>query len=169
MADPREDAARATPTSGRDALLEALAPVLEAVRLLDLRADDAAERLEAALPSSGDVVRRVGALVREGVLQGWLCDRESAGVRFSRVQKGAPGGWSVDAVHMRGPGPGHVHPQGEVDLCFAVEGAPRFDGRAPGWTVYPPGSWHVPTVEGGAMDILYFLPGGEIRFGDKPA
>jgi hypothetical protein len=69
---------------------------------------------------------------------------------------------------MAKPGPGHTHPNGEIDLCFAVSGAPRFDGNAPGWTVYPPNSWHVPTVEGGVMDILYFLPGGAIRFEPKP-
>ena len=57
-------------------------------------------------------------------------------------------------------------------LCFAlttVDGAPTFDGHPPGWTVYPPGSWHVPTVAGGVMDILYFLPGGAIRFEPQPA
>jgi hypothetical protein len=35
--------------------------------------------------------------------------------------------------------------------------------------VYPPKSWHVPTVEHGVMDILYFLPGGAITFEPKPA
>ncbi|HJL17019.1 MAG TPA: DUF4863 family protein, partial [Sandaracinaceae bacterium LLY-WYZ-13_1] len=75
---------------------------------------------------------------------------------------------SIDCVHMDRPGPGHTHPNGEIDLCFAVRGEPTFDGHPPGWTVYPPGSWHVPTVEGGVMDILYFLPGGAIRFEPNP-
>ena len=40
----------------------------------------------------------------------------------------------------------------------------RFDGNAPGWVVYGRGSAHVPTVTGGEMLILYFLPGGAIEF-----
>ena len=68
---------------------------------------------------------------------------------------------------MDKPGPGHEHPAGEFDLCFAVDAGARFDDRPEGWTVYPPGSWHVPTVTGGRMDILYFLPGGKIRFGPR--
>lgn len=153
----------------RDDLLTALAPLLDAIAPLDLTQPDLAQRsLTERFPVDGPELRAVGALVREGVQAGWLCDRENAGVRFSRVKKSSGAELSVDAVHMSGPGPGHVHPQGEVDLCFVVEGAPRFDGRAPGWTVYPPGSWHVPTVEGGVMDILYFLPGGAITFGPRP-
>jgi hypothetical protein len=68
---------------------------------------------------------------------------------------------------MSGVGPGHTHGNGEIDLCLAVGGTPRFDGHGPGWVVYPPGSWHEPTVTGGAMDILYFLPGGAIQFGPR--
>lgn len=155
--------------SPRDDLLSALAPLKDAIAALDLtRPAEARRTLEERFPIDGSVVRAVRALVREGVSAGWLCDREGAGVRFSRVKKSVDGDLSVDAVHMRGPGPGHVHPQGEVDLCFAVEGAPRFDGNAPGWTVYAPGSWHVPTVEDGVMDILYFLPAGAITFGPRP-
>ena len=152
----------------RDELLAALNPVLEFVRGVDVtRPDDAARALSTRFPLDGDVLRALRAQVRSGVVAGWLCDRQSGDVKFSRVAKDA-GGWSIDAVHMRGAGGSHTHPNGEVDLCFAVDGAPRFDGHAPGWTVYAPGSWHVPTVDGGAMDILYFLPGGAIRFEPKP-
>jgi hypothetical protein len=146
-------------------LQEALKPVLELVRTTT---PDAAA-LERAMPVGSPAMQALKKLVREGVEARWLCDRENAGVRFSRVMKAdAGGGLSVDAVHMSGPGAGHTHPNGEIDLCFAVSGAPKFDGHAEGWTVYPPGSWHVPTVAGGAMDILYFLPGGAIRFEPKP-
>ncbi|MEC7947559.1 MAG: DUF4863 family protein, partial [Myxococcota bacterium] len=94
----------------------------------------------------------------------------AGGVRFGRLTKAttASRGFSIDAVDMNGPGPGHVHPNGEVDLCFALDGAPTFDGNPPGWTSYAPGSWHVPTVAGGRMAILYFLPDGAIRFGPRP-
>ena len=147
-----------------------LAPILRVIETLDLRDAAAARaRLAADFPADGDVVQTLRAQFRAGRDAGWLCDREAGGVRFSRVQKATDEvPLSVDAVHMSGPGPGHTHPSGEVDLCLAVEGTPTFDGNPPGWTVYPPGSWHVPTVAEGSMDILYFLPGGAIAFGPRP-
>jgi hypothetical protein len=144
-----------------------LRPVVEVVRAIDPSSPDARGRLEAALPLDSAAMRQIRALVREGVESGWLCDRENGGIRFSRVEKDVAG-ISIDAVHMGSSGAPHLHPNGEIDLCFAVSGSPRFDGHDQGWTVYPPNSWHVPTVEGGQMDILYFLPGGAIRFGAKP-
>jgi hypothetical protein len=156
--------------SSIDALHAALAPVLELVASIDPAAPDAAASLAERLPIDGPVLVTLGAALRAAVAEAAVADREAGGVRFSRLKKAAnEGELSVDVVHMSSPGPGHTHPNGEVDLCFAVSGEPRFDGRAPGWTVYPPGSWHVPTVEGGAMDILYFLPGGAIRFEAKPS
>ncbi len=156
--------------SSIDALHAALAPVLEVVASIDPSSPDAAATLEARLPLDGGALRALGAALRAAVAEGVVADREAGGVRFSRLKKAASEReLSVDVVHMSTPGPGHTHPNGEVDLCFAASGEPRFDGRAPGWTVYPPGSWHVPTVEGGSMDILYFLPGGAIRFEAKPS
>jgi hypothetical protein len=147
------------------ALNDALKPILEVLRTAPL---DAAA-LEKALPLSSPQMQALKKLMREGVTARWLCDRENGAVRYSRVLKSdAGGGMSVDAVHMSGPGAGHTHPNGEIDLCFTVSGTPKFNGEPEGWTVYPPGSWHVPTVEGGVMDILYFLPGGAIRFEPKP-
>lgn len=154
--------------NSRETLLDALAPVLKVVATIDPAEPGQAARLQEALPMDGELLTRVAALVREGVQAGWICDREAGGIRFSRVLKADADGISIDAVHMDQPGPGHTHPNGEIDLCFAVSGEPTFDGQPPGWTVYPPGSWHVPTVTGGVMDILYFLPGGAIQFGPKP-
>lgn len=152
-----------------DALSQALAPLLAAVSRVDPSAPDAAARLTEALPLDDPAIVALRAIVREGVASGELASRESGGVRFGRVRKpGSPDDFSIDLVHMASPGPGHTHPQGEFDLCFAVSGSPTFDGRPEGWTVYPPGSWHVPTVQGGTMDILYFLPGGAIRFEGPP-
>lgn len=151
--------------SDREHLLMLLTPVLEAVARLDLTNPDAARAaIEARCPFASDPVQAIGRALRAGVAAGTLCERENQGVRFGRVRKAGPDGVSVDAVHMAQAGVGHTHPNGEVDLCFAVDGAPLFDGRGPGWTVYGPGTWHVPTVAGGAMDILYFLPGGQIVF-----
>lgn len=152
----------------KDALLAALAPVTAALADVDVDAKDAAAALNARLPLSS--LATVRALVRQGVAEGWLCDKENAGVRFSRVLKAAaPTAFSIDAVHMSGPALGHTHPNGEIDLCFCVDDAgARFDGQPEGFTVYGKGTWHIPTVTGGAMDILYFLPGGGIVFDGAP-
>ncbi len=156
--------------SSLNALIDALEPLLEVIKAVDPKDPNAAAALAKELPMASPQMAAVQALVREGVEAGWLCDRENDGIRFSRVHKAAGSeDWGIDAVHMNKPGPGHTHPNGEVDLCFAVSGDPKFDGNEPGWTTYPPGSWHVPTVSGGVMDILYFLPGGAIRFGPKPS
>lgn len=153
----------------RDDLLSALDPLLTLVRTLDLGDPAAAvTTLRERFPLDGEVLSGIRALLREGVRDGWLCDKENEGIRFSRLKKAGDDDMAIDLVHMAKPGPGHLHPHGEVDLCFAVSGEPRFDGNEPGFTVYPPGSWHVPSVEGGAMDIIYFLPKGAIEFGPKP-
>lgn len=149
-------------------LLAALKPLVDVIATL-APTDDAKAVLEERFALDSDAMQTLRQLVRAGIEDGSLCDREAGGVRFSRVQKaGGDDELSIDAVHMSSPGPGHTHPNGEFDLCFAVDGAPTFDGNPEGWTVYAPGSWHVPTVEGGVMDILYFLPGGAIRFEDNP-
>ncbi len=150
---------------GTQDLLRALEPVFDVLAGLDLsRPDEARERLAAAFPPDGEMVRRLRALVQAGVAEGWLCDREAGGARFSRVAK--PGeatrGFSVDAVELSGPGVWHRHTAGEVNLCFALDPEAAFDGFAEGWVVFGEGSDHVPTVSGGRMLLLYFLPGGRI-------
>ena len=154
-----------------DALLEALAPIFPILAGVDVADPAAGDQLNAVLPVSGPALQRVEAVVRQGLAEGWLCPREAGGVRFGRAAKASAAtlDFSIDAVDMDGAGPGHTHPGGEIDLCFALEGEPLFDGRPPGWTVYPAGSWHVPTVSGGRMGILYFLPGGAIRFEPRPS
>jgi hypothetical protein len=153
-------------------LLEALKPLTDLIPTLSAKDPRAAEReLEAKFAFSSWGMGRIRQLVREGVEQKWLCDRENGGVRYSRVVKAtAPDGLSIDAVHMQGAAPGgHTHVNGEFDLCFAVDKGATFDGRDEGYIVYAPNTWHIPTVKDGRMDILYFLPGGGIKFGEQPA
>ncbi len=97
---------------------------------------------------------------------GTICDRGKGEIRWSRLARpdATPHDVSIDFVWMSGPGIHHRHPRGEVNLCFAVEGQPRFDGQPEGWVVFPPGSAHVPTVTGGRMLIAYFLPGGAVEW-----
>lgn len=147
-------------------LLTALQPLLTRISTLDVtKPAEAAATLNREFPIAK--LADLKALVRQGVEARWLCDRENAGVRYSRVLKAGPTApLSVDAVHMGTAGAAHTHPGGEFDLSFAVEGDPSFDGAKEGWVVYGPNSWHIPTVQGGVMDILYFLPQGAMKFGE---
>jgi hypothetical protein len=144
-------------------LAERLRPLTDVLATVAIDAVDAAATLRKKAPVDGELVRGLAELLFEGARDGWLLPKENGGVRFGRVAKDL-GGFSVDAVWMDGPGPRHRHPGGEIDLCLVAEGEPKFDGHAPGWVVYGPDSTHVPTVSGGAMLILYFLPGGAIEF-----
>jgi hypothetical protein len=152
--DPRADLARLC------------APIVARCSTLD-PGDPAACEIALGQLDLGSV--RAAVLAAAGA--GTLTPREAGGVKFGRIAKPSPEtlGYSIDAVDMSGPAAGaHAHPRGEFDLCFPVEGDPRFDGRPGPWVVYAPGSRHVPTVSGGRMLILYFLPGGEIVF-DAPS
>ncbi|MDR0226550.1 MAG: DUF4863 family protein [Burkholderiaceae bacterium] len=102
-----------------------------------------------------------------GVDQAWLCERENGGIRWGRVFEAseALGGCSVDVVQMQDlAGPHHRHPLGEIDLVLPLDDDARFDGHGAGWCVYGPDSSHHPTVTGGAAQVLYLLPQGQIEF-----
>ncbi len=122
--------------------------------------------LTAAYPPDGEQAQALREALTSAVAQGVICDRGTNELKYSRVIKpsGSAHGHSVDVVWMAGAGPGHRHVRGEMNLCFAVEGEPTFDGHGEGWVVFPPGSAHVPTVKDGRMVIAYFLPGGEMEW-----
>ena len=106
---------------------------------------------------------------RDGVAEGWLCNREGGGIRYGRIFKPAPElhGFSVDVVDMQDvKGPHHTHPSGEIDLIMPMDGhaGATFNGRPAGWLVCEPGSAHHPTVAGGRALVLYLLPDGRIDF-----
>ena len=104
---------------------------------------------------------------RQGVAEGWLCEREAGGIRYGRVFKPAPDlqDFSVDVVVMDNVvGPHHAHPGGEIDLVMPLEGDALFDDQPAGWVVYSPGSSHRPTVSNGRALVLYLLPDGSIEF-----
>ncbi|MBC8370233.1 MAG: DUF4863 family protein [Planctomycetes bacterium] len=141
--------------------------LLDFVATLDLSdATSAKQKLDEAFPFDSEQVQQWGALMRAKVADGSMCDNGKPPMQYSRIFKNsdATNNLSCDAVLMNGAGPNHIHPQGEVDLCFAVDGEPRFDGNQPGWTVYAAGSQHIPTVKGGTMLILYLLPDGAFEF-----
>ena len=151
-----------------ESLRTAVQPILDEIAELDItKPQKAKKRLEERFPLSQ--LQNIKALVLAGLQEGWLCPRGKGNLRYGRLAKPNASSHhiSIDAVDMSATGPGHLHPAGEIDLCFSVEGEARFDNNPPGWTVYPPESWHIPTVTGGRMGILYFLPKGEIKFGPK--
>jgi len=152
---------------GRETLDAALIPVFEALQGADPDDRTLAARLEATLPLAGPVCAAVRAAATAGVAEGWLCNKENGGVKFSRPVKPSPAthGYSVDAVVMdRVAGPKHRHANGEINLCFTEDGDAKFCGHREGWVVFGKGSVHVPVVTDGRMLILYFLPGGAIEF-----
>ena len=148
-------------------MIEIFTPLIEAARGLDLSDPAAAEaELERRLGADGEAARALNASLQELLEAGSIADRGEPPVRWSRVAKATDetAGFSIDAVHMSGPGPRHRHPAGEIDYCIALDGEPTFDGRPPGWVVLPPDSVHVPTVAGGTMLIVYLLPEGAMEF-----
>jgi len=148
-------------------MLETFQPLLDAAAGVDLTDPEAARAtLTARLDPASDEGQRLSAALVALLEAGQVADRGEPPVRYSRAAKATEetGGFSIDVVDMTGPGPRHRHPNGEVNWCVALDGAPTFDGQGPGWVVEPPGSEHVPTVEGGRMLIVYLLPEGAIEF-----
>lgn len=145
-------------------LLSRLAPAVEAFDGIDLTdGKAAAAAIEQRLPYAGDAVAAIREAAEAAFEAGTLTPHENGPLSYGRVAKDL-GGYSVDAVCMNTPGPKHLHPNGEISLCFARDGEPEFDGHGAGWVVLPPGSAHVPTVAGGTMLILYFLPEGAVEW-----
>ncbi|MEL6428060.1 MAG: DUF4863 family protein [Planctomycetota bacterium] len=148
-------------------MLDTFQPLIDAARGVDLTDPDAAKRtLQGRLDPASEEGQRVSAALVELLEAGAVADRGAPPVKFSRAAKATDetDHFSIDVVDMTGAGPHHRHPNGEVNWCVALEGAPTFQGQPPGWVVETPGSDHVPTVEGGRMLIVYLLPGGAIEF-----
>lgn len=148
-------------------MIETFRPLFDAASGLDLGDTVAATaELERRLDPRGDAAKKVAGELRTLLAEGRIADRGAPPVRWSRVAKAGPEtrNLSIDVVLMNGAGPRHRHPGGEVNFCLALDGEPRFDGKEPGWVVFPPDSSHVPTVEGGTMLVVYLLPDGKIEF-----
>ncbi|MCB9887896.1 MAG: DUF4863 family protein [Planctomycetes bacterium] len=147
----------------KEQFVSLLAPVAAELRAVDVDAADAAAQAERAAAFTGAAITALRAAAVANIDSDWLLPKAANGIRFGRVAKDLSG-FVVDAVLMDVPGPRHRHPNGEIDLCFATAGEPRFDDHPEGWVVYGKDTTHVPTVSGGTMLILYFLPGGAIEF-----
>lgn len=151
-----------TPAAFHDLMRRITAPI--AGQPLD---DTLQARLNQEAGPDSVLYQDVFAACRQGVADGWMCNREGAGIRYGRVIKPDNGldGFSVDVVDMTSlAGPHHAHPQGEIDLIMPLDDTAQFDGHGAGWLVYGPGSAHRPTVTGGQALVLYLLPNGAIEF-----
>ncbi len=151
----------------KQVMLEALQPVLKYLKELDVHNPLAAKQLlnQTFSPTSA-VFKKLRKLFLQGVEEKWLCNQSRGGTSFSRISKPSESShhFSIDAVRMSGPGVWHRHTNGEINLCFANNPDARFDENPEGWVVFEPESEHIPTVTGGEMDILYFLPEGKIEW-----
>jgi hypothetical protein len=117
--------------------------------------------------TQSDFYKEMKRLTQLGVDEGWLCNREGAGIKYGRIFKPAEDlhGFSVDVVDMENiAGPKHEHPFGEIDLIMPISGDAMFDDRPAGWMVTEPKSIHAPTVSQGRAYVLYLLPQGQIQF-----
>ena len=152
-----------TDSMTKEQFVELLDPLAGLLQNVDVAAADAAAAAEHKASFRGSMISAIRAAAIAAIDSDWLLPKENGGIRFGRVAKDL-NGFTIDAVLMSTPGPKHRHPNGEIDLCFATEGEPRFDGHPEGWVVYGPDTTHVPTVTDGQMLILYFLPGGAIEF-----
>ncbi len=152
-----------TDKPSKEQFVEMLRPLAETLKSLDVDAADAAAQAEKLVAFGGQAIAGIRTAAIASIDSDWLMPKEAGGVRFGRVAKELCG-FSVDCVLMNGPGPRHRHPNGEIDLCFATDGESHFDRHPEGWVVYGKGSVHIPTVSGGQMLILYFLPDGAIEF-----
>ena len=150
----------------QDQFFKAIISITEhlAGRALDADLED---YLHEQFPQDGEVFRLLSGLCREGIDEGWLCNREHGGIRFGRIMNAGPEthGFSVDVVQMDEiVGPHHRHPMGEIDMIIPETQGAEFDGNGEGWLVYGPDSAHSPTVTNGRATVLYLLPEGQIEF-----
>jgi hypothetical protein len=152
--------------SAQQAFIEAVTMITTRIagRTLD---DSLRVFLDENFPPGGEAFDDLAELCRQGVDEGWLCDREQGGIKFGRIIKPGPdtSGFSVDVVEMNNiRGPYHGHPNGEIDMIIPVSTGAEFDGQGQGWLVYEPESEHHPTVSAGKAIVLYLLPDGAIDF-----
>ena len=126
--------------------------------------------LSKRFPISSLQIQQIRAWCLSEIEAGRIRMRGPQTLRYANLlhQNASPFQIRIDIVDMNGVGPGHVHPLGEINLCFALshteKGRASFDGLSEGWVVKQPGSWHRPTVRNGRMLIIYFLPKGKVLF-----
>ena len=112
-------------------------------------------------------------LLRKGGEEGWAFYAEITGPDYRRGRIATPSGethgLSVESGLLTNvKGNYHRHPLGEINMIGPVDATGQFCGHGAGWKVFPPDSEHYPTVTGGAVTMLFFLPNGEIEYKSPP-
>jgi hypothetical protein len=113
-------------------------------------------------------------LLRTGIEEGWACYAEIDGPDYRRGRLAKPSsethGFSVETGMLKNVlGNYHEHPLGEINMIGPVDATGQFCGSGAGWKVFPPKSRHYPTVTGGKVTMLFFLPEGKIEYLTPPA
>lgn len=158
---------------GKPALMAAVARLLDFVGEQPL--DDKLERaLNERFGPGTDAYHELLTLLRKGIEEGWACYAEIDGPDYRRGQlakaSAATHGFSVESGALKDVlGNYHRHPRGEINMIGPVDPEARFCGHGAGWKVFPPDSRHHPTVTGGKVTMLFFLPNGEIEYLAPPA
>jgi 2-hydroxylaminobenzoate mutase len=119
--------------------------------------------------ASSEVYSNLLRLLRLGIEEGWACYAQIDGPDYRRGQLAKATdnavGYSVETGMLKNVlGNYHLHPRGEINMIGPVDDGATFCGSGAGWKVFAPGSQHYPTVEGGKVTMLFFLPGGEIQY-----
>lgn len=112
-------------------------------------------------------------LLRAGITEGWACYHEISGpdYRRGRIAEAAEAThfFTVESGKLRNVlGNYHRHPKGEINMIGPVDATGQFCGHGAGWRVFAPDSSHYPTVSGGTVTLLFFLPRGLIEYKDAP-
>lgn len=156
----------------KPAMMAAIGRLLDFIggRPLDSELEkDLNDRYGAATDGYAELLR----LLRIGIDEGWACYAEIDGpdYRRGRLAKPTPEtqGFSVESGMLKDVlGNYHRHPLGEINMIGPVDPTGRFCGYGAGWKVFEPNSQHYPTVSGGKVTMLFFLPGGEIEYMPAP-
>lgn len=118
-------------------------------------------------PPLGDVFDAVERNAISAIDAGRIGKSADSSTVYARLfEPGEPTrGFSIDIVKLTNVvGGRHVHPRGEVDMIIPLSPGARFNNHEKGWLTLPPGSAHRPIARGGSVIVIYFLPGGEMRF-----
>ena len=148
----------------RSEMMSFVSPIID---WIENRAVDAQLQYDLShrFPLSSTHIQQFKEWCVQNIENGSIRMRGPNSLRFGNLLKGK---MRIDIVDMSGVGPGHTHPNGEINLSFSTEnvgsGSTSFDGQSEGWLVKVPNSWHKPTVSNGRMIIVYFLPKGAILF-----
>jgi 2-hydroxylaminobenzoate mutase len=156
----------------KPAMLAAVGRLLDFIngKPLDARLEaELNEHYGASTPAYAELL----TLLRTGIAEGWACYAEIDGPDYRRGRIAKPSsethGFSVESGMLKDVlGNYHRHPRGEINMIGPVDETGRFCGHGAGWKVFEPDSRHYPTVTGGKVTMLFFLPNGEIEYMEPP-